>query len=88
MAKGFRFVGGSQHGTLRALPNGNQYACFPQYRPAAFEERATHSPTYHEERYEKRPLSFDGHARVYVMALSGMGEAEFMRRVADIIEGV
>lgn len=87
----YRFLGGSQHGKLIAVREGHEY-----YR-AALPEPITllsHEYTrdallsYREETYERRPLVFDGYARVFVMALRGMGQAELMRRCADIIEGV
>ena len=87
-----RFIGGPLHGEIRALDGRGRYYTVPVSLSAQYslaEERYTPwAPMYKVIDYEPRPLGFGKWASVEVMVPRDMGESEFMRRVADLIEGV
>lgn len=77
-SRAYTFVGGTQHGIKRAVQYDARYFSFPCYDM---------EKGYREERYEQRRVILSGCVAT-VVALEGMGEGEFNRRVADILEGV
>lgn len=89
-----RFVGGPLHGEIRALQNHHDFhvALPPKFRVPLSD--ALKADSYDEcariQRmvYTERPIGLGPWAKVVVMAPEGMQESEFMRRVADLIEGV
>jgi hypothetical protein len=89
----YRFIGGPLHGTLRAARD--QFLAVPvrePYRLMDFNKAYCFGPDdfapYREAIYERHLLALGTNTRVYVYRLRDMGDDEFMRRVADLIEGV
>lgn len=86
-----RFVGGPLHGEIRALPDSHQYLQAPVFNDVTAwgsEKIEKFSPGLSTVTYERRQLALGPWARVELWTPSGMSEPEFMRRVADILEGV
>jgi len=87
--RGFKFVGGPMHGKKVVLRPGERHYRVPVYErhPYVADYGDPFSPpSYRVETYERRPVGFGAWAHIEVMAPEGMGEPEFMRRIADLVE--
>lgn len=86
-----RFVGGAMHGKKVVLhPDNQRQYRVPIPKPLIYTydpDPDPFSPVCDIEVYERREVGFGAWAMIEVMALAGMGEPEFMRRIADIVEG-
>lgn len=87
-----RFIGGPEHGKLRILPDERMHICFPVWdNKLAWCSEFIEFPEYTKTReivYTRRTLGLGSHCRVELWAPQDMGEPEFMRRVADLLEGI
>lgn len=86
-----RLVGGPRHSEIIALPNYDRFVVpvRREYTPFVHADQySEYHPMYDEVIYERRVVQFDRWARIEVFAARDMSDAEFYRRIADLVEGV
>lgn len=87
-----RFVGGPLHGKLKDIPRETPYydVAVPHDITIRWVDDPNFGgmPKYQSVTYERRKVAFGMFAGLNVMVLASMSEAQFMRAIADIVEGV